>query len=179
MNTRFLQPLKIYTVVGILLGLNDALVIILGISLNKNTWHVNGFDYFQNDTFMFYHVHIFFTIWSIVYTFGGNIYKAKFAKLIIYLIFFQTGLMDIVIAFEWIEILFPRVNILRRFSILKISFVAFVFSVLVNFPVNIVRAVEKQQFKMDSNETITLSAYGKSLLAANLPNRILYIVFKI
>ncbi len=97
----------------------------------------------------------------------------------IYLIFFQTGLMDIVIAFEWIEILFPRVNILRRFSILKISFVAFVFSVLVNFPVNIVRAVEKQQFKMDSNETITLSAYGKSLLAANLPNRILYIVFKI
>ncbi len=79
MNTRFLQPLKIYTVVGILLALNDAVVIILGISLNKNTWHVNYTDYFQNDTFMFYLVHIFFTIWSIVYTFGGNIYTAKLA----------------------------------------------------------------------------------------------------
>jgi len=74
MNSRFLKPLKINSLVGIILSLNDAILIILGIALNKQIWQLNYHEYFQNETFMAYYVHIYFTIFSIFYTLGGSFF---------------------------------------------------------------------------------------------------------
>ena len=71
--------------------------------------------------------------------------------------------MDIVIAYERVQMLCPKLNILGRFSILKIAFMAFVFSVLVNLPGNVGREIQEQAFRIDSNVTTVLSAYGKNL----------------
>jgi hypothetical protein len=69
--------------------------------------------------------------------------------------------MDIVITYERVQIIVPKMNILAKFSILKISSVAFVFSVLVNIPVNVAREVQEQVFRIDSNETIILRYFSK------------------
>jgi len=66
-----------------------------------------------------------------------------------------------VITYERVQIIVPKMNILAKFSILKISSVAFVFSVLVNIPVNVAREVQEQVFRIDSNETIILRYFSK------------------
>ena len=45
-------------------------------------------------------------------------------------------MMDIIITYERIQMLCPKVNILNKLSIRKIEFVAFVFSFIVNLPAN-------------------------------------------
>jgi len=67
-----------------------------------------------------------------------------------------------VITYERVQIIVPKMNIFAKFSIIKIASVAFVFSVLVNIPVNVAREVQEQVFRIDSNETIILRYFSKS-----------------
>jgi hypothetical protein len=69
--------------------------------------------------------------------------------------------MDVVIAYERVQVLSPRMNFLGRFSIKKIAFVAFVLSLLVNVPVNVGRELQKKAFRIESNKTTILRTYGK------------------
>jgi len=66
-----------------------------------------------------------------------------------------------VITYERVQIIVPKMIILAKFSIITISSVAFVFSVLVNIPVNVAREVQEQVFRIDSNETIILRYFSK------------------
>jgi len=71
-------------------------------------------------------------------------------------------MMDIVITYERVQMICPKMNILAKFSILIIASVAFIFSVLVNIPVNVAREAHEQVFRIDSNETIILRYLSKN-----------------
>jgi len=162
MNSRFLQPLKISTVIGIVFAFNDAVFVILNLTLNTHVWQVDYFIYFQNEKYMFYFDRIYSPIWTVFYTFGGCILRIVYEYLKLLLINFFIGMMDIVITYERVQMIFPKMIILAKFSILKIASVAFVFSVLVNIPVNVAREVHEQVFRIDSNETIILRYLSKN-----------------
>jgi len=73
MDSRFLQPLKISTVIGIGLAFNDLVFVILNLTLNTHVWQVDYINFFQDQKYTFYFIHIYPTIWTILYTFGGSI----------------------------------------------------------------------------------------------------------
>jgi len=70
--------------------------------------------------------------------------------------------MDIVITYERVQMICPKMNILTKFSILKIASVAIVFSFFVNIPADFGKGVEEQIFRIDSNETVILRYLSKN-----------------
>ncbi len=72
MNTRFLTFLKIYSINSIFLNLNDAIVLILYLSMNSQVWQFRYTEFYSNPPFIFYYVYIYLPLWSVTYTFAGK-----------------------------------------------------------------------------------------------------------
>jgi len=56
-----------------MIAINDITAQVFQLSLNENLWLANNVGYFESEAFMFYLSYIFLPIWSVIYTFGGDI----------------------------------------------------------------------------------------------------------
>jgi len=159
-NLRFLQVLQIYTINSFLLNLNDMTSFILYFSLNKTEWLFKSFRYYDS-AYVTYFVYVYAPVWVVLYTFGGSI---SFTSL--YLIptslklYSPKGTLDSFIVYTRIQMLYPRLKFLSKTSIYVVSLFIFIFSVVINVPINLSRTIVKTPFQIGSNSTSVLATYG-------------------
>ncbi len=160
MNSRFLKALQIYTFNSFLLNLNDMTSFILYFSLNKTEWLFKSFRYYDS-AYVTYFVYVYAPVWVVLYTFGGSI---SFTSL--YLIptslklYSPKGTLDSFIVYTRIQMLYPRLKFLSKTSIYVVSLFIFIFSVVINVPINLSRTIVKTRFQIGSNSTSVLATYG-------------------
>ncbi len=74
MEHRFKNLLQLGTMNSLLINLNDAIAPIMYFSFKDIIYRYNRKDHFS-DMRLFYSAYIYLPIWSIFYTFGGEIMK--------------------------------------------------------------------------------------------------------
>ncbi len=69
--------------------------------------------------------------------------------------------MDIFILYGRIQMLSSKLELFSKVSVYKIAIIIVIFSMIVNIPINLGRQVIKVPFRIESNVTSVLEAYGK------------------
>jgi hypothetical protein len=162
LKSRFLQNLKLYSTNSLLLILNDLISCIAYIALNTSVWQFNSLSFFDNSTFTFYYFYIYSPIWNVLYTFGGLFFSDFYSILLSFnlILFIFKGIMDMLIVYTRIQILYPRLKFLAKVSVYKISAVILLICVVINIPINLGKQVVKERFNLGSNTTLVLETYG-------------------
>ncbi len=70
-------------------------------------------------------------------------------------------MMDLVIVYDRIQILYPMPKFVGSLKINTMVLTGLLFTIVINIPINIGRRVVEVPFRIESNTTTILLAYGK------------------
>ena len=136
-NTKFLNLLKYYAVNSMVVNLNSFILSLIFFR-NKSIYITRNNNYFSSYNWTYYFTHPYLLIWTISYTF--------------------SGVLDIFIVQDRIQMMQPKMNFLKKLSSRMISFLVLVFCCLVNIPVNMARQVKTTTITL-SNRTTEVYQY--------------------
>ena len=141
LNTKFFQLWKIFSLNILLNNIFTLSIILTSIFLNLKFYFLNETTYVDNFLFSVYISYIYMFFWVLTYTF--------------------EGLLDIVMVYERILLLNLDIQFLRKTSILLTSFCIFIFSIVVNIPINVSRVVIKKNILTNTGESMELYSIGQ------------------
>ena len=138
-STKFLQFLNYYSINSLAISLNDALFVAIYLYLDSVHYKYNSQIYFDNEKIVKLFI-IYLNIWAFLYTF--------------------SGMLDIFIVYERIQIYLTDLKFLRNRSAGIISFGVLLYSLIINIPVGLARTNYKETITIDSKDSVIVYSYG-------------------
>lgn len=128
-NIKFLKYLKIYSFNSLIINISIFIISIIFYILNKSVYISNKIGLYDSETYMTYYIHGFMSIITITYTF--------------------SGVMDIAIIYERIQLYSPRFRFLKQSSAYIISLCILLFCCILNLPPISAREVKSQMITIN------------------------------
>ena len=138
-STKFLKFLKIYSFNSLAISLNDFVYNIFYLSSMSKVYISSKKGFVETKNIFKFFV-IYLNVLAFLYTF--------------------SGIIDIFIVYERIQIYVSSVKFLRNKTAGMISFGVLIYSVLINVPISLSRMVYHERISINSNEPINLYLYG-------------------
>ena len=166
-----LYMILIFSIVGIIL--NSISVFIFAFSKNTSTKFLQFLKFYSFNSLGISTLDFLFVstyLWSdhTAYKYNESVYYEKKEYLIIYIIYINcwsflytfSGILDIFIVYERIQIYLSHLKFLRKMSAGTISFVVLFYSLIINIPLDISSTTFQKNISIDTTEPITLYSYA-------------------
>lgn len=141
---KFFLFLYYYTINSLMINLNDLINYSIYLLTNAQSEIYRKIEnnslYLKTQVFIIYFSYFYQNIWAIIYTFGT--------------------FMDTFIVYERIQLYNPKWKFLSKTSAGKISLFVFLFSLVLNVPVNLSRNVIQNEFFTSTNKSVLAYSYA-------------------
>ena len=153
-NRRFFQFLKIDTLTTLVSNINSLVLSLMFLVFVDNIYHLSNtsFVFFSRVEYINYFTYVYKMVWAIFYT--------------------MSTCFDILLVYEKIQIYKRNTTFITKRSAILISSYIFLYSVILNGPINMTRDVMKKEFNT-SDESFSIYSYGKRSLPKNLDSILL------
>ena len=145
LKSNFFQFLKYYSINSILIHLND-LAMCASFSVNQYNYIYESNIYITSYAYTIYYSHIYLVVWSVCYSF--------------------SGILDIFIVYERLQLYNSKLKFLLNTSACKISLFVFLISIFINIPINISRQSTDKMLSINSS-TLMLYKYDSNRFTDN------------